>query len=383
MKIVFFANYMPDPCGAFFHDVAIAKLLQARGHNVSFVTTRRGMYAIRGEYRGLPWVFYTNAEHEMSGAHVWSTAHFPTLNIVRRLNGRFHKPIVVTMHFGENLNELPYKPDWAEFLWVISNHITNNVRSRIGEHHFKTLEPIRPIMIENEVKFQERGTPPPGRYVTLINANILKGLPLFIELATRMPKIKFMGVRPYYNKIVVPENIPNIKWIDAQEDIRDVMKETRILLVPSLYESWGRVAFEAMYNGIPVLHSKPMDGTNPANTRESGSTEGMREWIAGSQLMLDNNNIQEWISAIKTLSEHPEEYEKYSTQAYDTAYGLNIFKDIDEVEQKLFDYGTRFAPAPITSNKAVAQLATPSLQLRPPAVGGGLPLRGGRFSLRR
>jgi glycosyltransferase involved in cell wall biosynthesis len=382
MKIVFFANQMPDACGAFFHDIAIAKLLQARGHTVSFVTTRRNMHSIRGEYRGLPWIFYTNAENEMRAANVWSTAHFPTLNIARRLNGRFHKPIVVSMHFGENLDELPYKPDWAEFLWIISNHITNNARSRMGEHHFKTIEPIRPIMIENEIKFQERGAAPRGVHVTLINANILKGLPLFIELATRMPNIKFMGVRPYYNKIRVPENIPNIKWIDAQDDIRDIMKKTRILLVPSLYESWGRVAFEAMYNGIPVLHSKPMDGTNPANTRESGSTEGMCEWIAGSQLMLDNRNVTEWIRAINNLAD-ADEYAKYSKQAYDTAYGLNIFKDIDEVEKKFFDYGTRFAPTPTISNKAVAQMPTPTLQLRAPAAGGGMPLRGGRFSLRR
>jgi glycosyltransferase involved in cell wall biosynthesis len=383
MKVVFFANYMPDTCGAFFHDVAIAKLLQARGHIVNFVTTFRGKYAIRGEYRGIPWVYYTNAEHEMRAADVWSSPHFPTLKIVRRLNGKFHKPLIVTMHFGENLDELPYQPEWAEFLWVISNHITNTVRTRIGtDYHFKTLEPIRPIMIENEVKFQERGTPPPGKYVTLINANILKGLPLFIEIATRMPNIKFMGVRPYYNKINVPENIPNIKWIDVQEDIRDVMKQTRILLVPSLYESWGRVAFEAMYNGIPVLHTKPMDGSNPANTRPSGSTQGMCEWIGNSQFMLDYNNLQDWITTIRHLSVESE-YQKYSKQAYDTAYGLNIFKDVEKIESKMFDYGTRFAPAPTPGNKAVVQVPTPSLQVRMPLAGGGMPLRGGRFSLRR
>lgn len=382
MKIVFFANYMPDACGAFFHDVAIAKLLQARGHTISFVTTHRGKSPIRGEYRGIPWVFYTNAEHEMAGAHIWSTAHFPTLKIVRRLNGTFHKPIVVTMHFGENVEELPYKPDWAEFLWIISNHITGSVRSRIGtDYHFKTIEPIRPIMIENEVKFQERGTLPPGQYVTLINANILKGLPLFIELATRMPHIKFMGVRPYYNKINVPENIPNIKWINVQDDIRDVMKQTRVLVVPSLYESWGRVAFEAMYNGIPVLHTKPMDGTNPANTRPSGSTQGMCEWIAGSQFMLDYNKIDEWTAAIKSL-ETPSTYAKYSKQAYDTSYGLNIFNDIHEIEKKFQDYGSRFAPAP-TQGKAMIQTPTQSLQMRMPVAGGGMPLRGGRFSLKR
>jgi glycosyltransferase involved in cell wall biosynthesis len=382
MKVVFFANYMPDACGAFFHDVAIAKLLQARGHNVSFVTTGRKNGAVRGEYRGLPWVFYTNAEHEMAGAHIWSTAHFPTLKIVRRLNGKFHKPIVVTMHFGENLEDLPYKPDWAEFLWVISNHITNSVRTRVGEHHFKTLEPIRPIMLENEVKFQERGTLPPGKYVTLINANMLKGLPLFIELATRMPKIKFMGVRPYYNKINVPENIPNIKWIDVQDDIRDVMKQTRVLLVPSLYESWGRVAFEAMYNGIPVLHTKPMSDTDHANTRPSGSTEGMCEWIGDSQFMLDYNKVEHWVAKLRQLLTMEGEYEKYSKRAYDTAYGLNIFEDINDIEKKFLDYGTRFAPAP-TQGKAMIQTSAQSLQLRMPVAGGGMPLRGGRFSLRR
>jgi hypothetical protein len=382
MKVVFFANYMPDACGAYFHDVAIAKLLQARGHTVSFVTIGRNKSPIRGEYRGLPWVYYTNAEHEMRSADIWSSPHFPILKIVRKLNGRFHKPIVITMHFGENIEELPWHPDWAEFLWIISNHITGSVRFRIGTSpHFKTIEPIRPIMIENEVKFQERGTPPPGKYVTLINANILKGLPLFIELATRMPDVKFLGVRPYYNKINVPESIPNIKWIDVQEDIRDVMKQTRILLVPSLYESWGRVAFEAMYNGIPVLHTQPMDGTEHANTRPSGSTQGMCEWIAGSQLMLDYNKLQDWITSIRDLSDEST-YESYSKRAYDTAYGLDIFKDINDIERKFLDYGTRFAPAPM-AGKAMIQTPSQTFQVRMPAAGGGMPLRGGRFSLKK
>jgi glycosyltransferase involved in cell wall biosynthesis len=196
-----------------------------------------------------------------------------------------------------------------------------------------------------------------------------------------MPTVKFMGVRPYYNKIHVPENIPNIKWIDVQDDIRVVMEQTRVLIMPSLYESWGRVAFEAMYNGIPVLHSKPMDGSNPANTRPSGSTQGMCEWVAGSQFALDYNKIEEWVSAIKTL-ENPSTYTKYSKKAYDTSYALNIFKDIDDIEKKFLDYGTRFAPAPI-QGKAMIQTPTQSLQMRMPVVGGGMPLRGGRFSLKR
>lgn len=34
-----------------------------------------------------------------------------------------------------------------------------------------------------------------GEYITLVNANLNKGLPLFLEIAKRMPHKKFLGVR--------------------------------------------------------------------------------------------------------------------------------------------------------------------------------------------
>lgn len=387
MKVVFFAQVMPDPCGAFFHDIAVAKELQRRGHTVSFVTTMRTTSGIRGTYRGLSWVYYTNAENEMNSAGVWSTPHFPIIKIVRRLNERFQKPLVTTMHFGENTEGvIPYARagQWTDILWIVSNHIRNHVVNTVPlSPTIKIVESVRPLMIENEIKFNERGAVPTGDCITLINANMLKGLPLFLELARRFPNRKFLGVRPYYSKVKVPENIPNIEWINIQDDIRVVLQRTRILLAPSIYESWGRVSFEAMYNGIPTLYSKPMAKDNPHNTRSSGTTEGMAEWIGDSQYGLDYFKIEDWERTINELDDVPT-YADASRRAYEQTYAMNIFADIDGIERKFHEYSIQFAVTEKT--KAVpGQAPQPGQPMRfvPPPRGSGMPFRGGRFSVRR
>jgi len=389
MKVVFFANYMPDPCGAFFHDVVMAKQLQQRGHNVNFVTTAKPTGGKQGVYRGLPWKHFSISEREMNAANIWWSAHFPYLKFVRKLNERFLKPILVTMHFGENtecVEDYPRLGKWAELLWVISDHNKNHVMNTVAlAPAIKLCESVRPMMIENELKFQNRGTLPPGDCITLVNANVMKGLEIFIALARRFPAKKFLGVRPYYNKINVPENIANIEWINIQDDIRTILCRTRVMLVPSMYESWGRVAFESMYNGIPVLHSKPFDRTDP-RARPSGSTEGMMEWIAGTQFACTYDNLDEWADAITALDD-PETYAEYSKKAYDQTYEMNVFADYQIAEKKLAEYAAAYPP-PIDFTKpqiqSPSQSVASSLQIRmPPAGGNALPFRGGRFSVKR
>jgi len=392
MKVVFFAQYMPDPCGAFFHDIALAKVLQSLGHSVHFVTIKRGNGPISGTYRGIHWTYFTNAERELFGAGVWSTPHYPFLPTVRKLNGQFRKPLIITMHFGENLEYInsPVKYDWAEFIWVISKHITAHVRPLIrNPSFFNTIDTIRPIMLEHEVKMHNRDTLPAGECITMINANVLKGLPLFLELAKKYPARKFLAVRPYYNVIKVPENIPNIEWMNLQDDIRTVLAKTRILIAPSLYESWGRVAFEAMYNGIPVLYSTPMDRDSPA-ARVSGSTEGMQEWIGDSQMACAYGTLEEWTDAIEKLDD-PEEYARYSRQAYDQTYAMNIFEDARNMESRIVEYGVLYAPKIETPNSGErsssgkpAQLsAAPSQSLHAQMGSARQPFRGGRFVVKR
>lgn len=388
MKVAFFAQYMPDPCGAFFHDIALAKVLQSFGHTIHFITVKRGNFPLRGNYRGFNWTYYTNAERELITSNVWCTPHYPFLPLVRKLNGQFRKPLIIHMHFGENLEYInsPVKYEWAEFIWIISNHIKEHAEKLIkNPSFFKTIESIRPVMLEHEIKMHARDTLPTGECITLINANALKGLPLFLELAKKYPERKFLGVRPYYNVIKVPESIPNIEWMNVQDDIRTVLAKTRILLASSLYESWGRVSFEAMYNGIPVLYSKPMDRASP-HARSSGSTEGMQEWIGESQMACNYGTFEEWTTAIELLDD-PEEYARYSKQAYDQTYAMNIFEDARDMERKMVEYGIHYAPKEVLSasdsRTSSSAAATPSQSLHLQMAGARQPFRGGRFAVKR
>ena len=385
MRVVFFAQHMPDPCGAFFHDIVFAKELQRRGHSANFVVTANKVPEKQGVYRGIPWKHFSISERELNAANLWCSPHFPFLNTVRRLNERFQKPLLITMHFGEDrdsiTNDYPRTGKWAEMLWIISDHIKNHIMetTRICSS-IKICESVRPLMLEDEVKFQERGTLPPGECITLVNANLLKGLPIFIDLAIRFPEKKFLGVRPYYNRIHVPENIPNIEWMNVQDDIRVVLQKTRVMLVPSQYESWGRVAFEAMYNGIPVIHTLPYDRKD-TRARKSGSSEGMQEWIQGTQHGCSYDKIDDWVAAIKDLDDETT-YEEYSKKAYDQTYAMNIFSDFEKVEKKIVDYANTYPP-PVAVTAASQPLAQqPILTLRAP-VGNVMPFRGGRFSVRR
>lgn len=99
-----------------------------------------------------------------------------------------------------------------------------------------------------------------NEYITLINLNENKGGLILHRLAKEMPDRKFLGVTGSYDDggmqpaiIDMLKALPNVSVIPHSPDVKSVYAKTRILLVPSRYESWGRVATEAMINGIPVI----------------------------------------------------------------------------------------------------------------------------------
>lgn len=101
-----------------------------------------------------------------------------------------------------------------------------------------------------------------GKAVTLINLWRNKGVSLFYELARRNPEVPFLGVLGGYEQQVV-EDLPNVTILENQEDIREAYKLTKVLLMPSAYESYGRVAIEAAASGIPTIAS-PTPGLKEA-----------------------------------------------------------------------------------------------------------------------
>lgn len=90
--------------------------------------------------------------------------------------------------------------------------------------------------------------------ITLINVTGEKGSDTFYEMARRMPNRRFIGVAGGWGDPDI-RDVPNVEIVDHCADMRNVYAQTRILLMPSEHESWGRVAVEAMSSGIPVIAS--------------------------------------------------------------------------------------------------------------------------------
>ena len=353
-----FAMYMPDRCGAFFHDVAAARLLISKGHRVLFVFLRRTPSApLAGTYRSVPYKYYMNAEAELLQSDVWTTPHYPILGTVRKLNERFQKPLVITSHFAENANVFePYTQNgrWAEALMYVSNVMKDRIESHTAlAASIRRREVLYPIMIEQEVRLPE-GTPR-GEYITLINGNMLKGVDVFLRVADNMKTHKFLGVRPYYRPLAV-HNTDNVTWDNYNDDVRVTLSKTRILIVASVTESWSRVAFEAMINGIPVLYTKPYDSPR----FPGGTTHAMEEWIGDAAIACDRTNLQDWIDAIQLLDD-PRVYAHWSEKAREKAESLNVFSNANLYESILSSF-VREYPATFASKQEPTQQQT----VRPP-----------------
>lgn len=330
MKVLFFANRMPDLCGAFLHDIDLAIELQRRGHQVVFLTIKipkEGMNG--GVYRGFRFLHYTAATPYLDTSEVWICPHSPILPDVRKINVRgYNRPIIATCHFDGNYTAITgnWNPGWKEMLCFINSVMESNYRKNVKPwpSNISRTEIVRPIMHRDKIVIPEEFR---GDMITLINANQNKGVHQFLDMARRMPDRKFLGVIPYYGELRLPPSPQNIEWVPFDDDIRNVLRRTRILLMPSYYESFGRVAVEAMINGIPVIYSKPVE----KSVYPGGSTEGLEAWIRPAGIPVSRDIIDEWKSAIEALDD-------------DTAYaakGAESKRHIDSME--LFTEASRIA----------------------------------------
>lgn len=98
-----------------------------------------------------------------------------------------------------------------------------------------------------------------NRYVSMVNPCAVKGISIFLGLADRMPHLQFAAIPTWGAD---PDDLdqlrrrPNITLMDPVDDIDDLLRVSRVVLVPSVWaEARGRIVVEAMSRGIPVLAS--------------------------------------------------------------------------------------------------------------------------------
>lgn len=156
-----------------------------------------------------------------------------------------------------------------------------------------------------------------AKYVTLVNLNENKGGQILIDLAKKMPDTQFMGVQGGYYDQIKDESAKNIKYVPQTKDIKTILKDTKILIIPSRYESWGQIAIEAAACGIPVIAS---------------DTPGLRASLGDAGIYVDRDNLISWQAAIIALEEK-ELCDKVSKRCNERAKQLDPLPQLEEFEK--------------------------------------------------
>ena len=148
--------------------------------------------------------------------------------------------------------------------------------------------------VYREAHATERGTK-----VTLINLMPAKGSNMFYNMAFRLPRVQFLGVQGgYFQNGQQYIRRPNIEFQKNTNDMkRDVWSKTKILLMPSTYESYGMTAIEACASGIPVV---------------ACPTPGLQESLSYAGIFPKNTGIVEWRTVINRLMLDEKYYQECS-----------------------------------------------------------------------
>lgn len=173
---------------------------------------------------------------------------------------------------------------------------------------------MHPAVFASEYKPNTKG---PHDRITLINLWDGKGGDVFWDIADRMRDKLFLGVTGAYGEQATGD-LHNVEVISHQkpEAMGEIYSRTKILLMPSVYESYGRTAIEAACAGVPTIASP---------------TPGLKEALGSDGTFVTNRaDPDEWVATIKSLLK-PANYTKAKAAARAIANRQNPRADLDLV----------------------------------------------------
>lgn len=165
------------------------------------------------------------------------------------------------------------------------------------------------------------------KYVTFVTPRPEKGLYFFAgivrELARTRREVLVLVVQgrgsASWRKDAGLEEISNIAVMSCAADPRAFLSQTRVLLMPSLWqETFARLPIEAAVNGIPVLASRR--GGLPESVADPGLVlEIPARYSPGSRSIPAEGEIRPWVELILRLWDDEEFYRTCSARAREGA----------------------------------------------------------------
>ena len=153
----------------------------------------------------------------------------------------------------------------------------------------------------------------PAGFITMINPVGVKGIDTLLSIAAELPEERFLlveswklGDKALQQLHTQLASLPNVRFQTRVADMREIYRQTRLLLAPSLWEEgFGMVAIEAQSCRIPVIASA-----------RGGLVESVGD---GGLLIKDYLNVERWLEAIRGVLGDQNSYASLSERAYQHA----------------------------------------------------------------
>ncbi|MEU9611910.1 glycosyltransferase family 4 protein [Streptomyces sp. NPDC048209] len=295
LRIVARAHAMPPEhnAGAEHMLVSMLRPLVERGHDVQVWLSRYGKAHEVYDYRGIqvvPLESRLDFPMAVKRAHAL-IAHLETVPSAAAMARGYGAPLVVVCH---NTHRPTFRDAAAggTALAVYNSLWMQREAELFFAEYPKGVRPTSELIVRPPVFADEYATRP-GKAITLVNCNPEKGGKVLAALAKRMPDQQFLAVRGAYGEQILPD-LPNVEVVEhvRGEDMRErVYGRTKVLLMPSSYESWGRAGVEALASGIPVV---------------AHPTPGLTESLGEAGIFVDREDLDGYEAVLRKLLSPPE-----------------------------------------------------------------------------
>lgn len=320
---------------------AALRAMVHRGHDVTVICDRSktapyeidGIKVIRPPRRGVQsWLEATVAQADLLVTHLDLTSQAMMLSLTTK------KPLVHFIHNDAQLKYWRVIPLKAQLVVFNSHWIAEKEEDWTYSGNDKALKTRwpGPSVVVHPVVEAEHYRCERGEMITLVNPTPGKGANTFRALARQMPERQFLAVEGGYGEQIITapgtgwktEATENIEWMAHTPDIRNVFRRTKILLMPSEYESYGRVGIEAACAGIPTI---------------AHPTLGLKEAFGDAGIFIDRNDVAAWYVEIDRLLTDDLYYRKRSDAVLEFAASLDPETEFDRLEEAFIQTAERWA----------------------------------------
>jgi len=295
--------------------VSMLRPLVERGHDVQVWLSRYGKVAKVYEYRGIqvvPLEARLDFPTAVKRAHVL-VSHLECVPQTASLARGYGRPLVVICH---NTHRPTFRDAAAggTALAVYNSLWMQREAELFFAEYPKGVRPASELIVRPPV-FADEYTTKPGKAITLVNCNPEKGGNVLAALARRMPDQQFLAVKGAYGEQMLPDlpNVEVVEHVDGQQMREQVYARTRVLLMPSSYESWGRAGVEALASGIPVV---------------AHPTPGLCESLGEGGIFVDRNDLDGYEAVLRKLLSTPAEYRLAAKRARARSVELDPAPDL-------------------------------------------------------